>query len=394
METNDIINNSLNENMSNFLITDYIKQLLSTNTTLESLLQSLYSQGILSKDYPDEGLILIYNNYSNKNIKPMVRECRSIILDRNTFEIVCYTCNTPIYNLQAIKYLLDNSELEKKTYRCYEGTLLSLFNHNNKWFLSTRRCLDSNNSVWKNKSYFNFFMEVLQQDGYTFDEFTNLLDKNIGYYFILLHHENKNIIDYTYKFGSKYKKLCLAFIRDKKTQLEIKLKMEFVSEHIFLAEELDNLTSFDKINKKNDNYDKPQNEGIIIKIKNCNKLNILKLQNINYQFALATGPENNIFRGFIYLYQTDKLIKYFKNNPNFIKYKKIINPINLNESYDTIGVIDATFKICTSELYELFKLLWNFKTSKHQNGELYNILTKEYKNILFAIRGIYFKKKI
>jgi hypothetical protein len=49
--------------------------------------------------------------------------------------------------------------------------------------------------------------------------------------------------------------------------------------------------------------------------------------------------------------------------------------------------------VCTSELYELFKILLNLKTGKHMDQQLYNILPKEYKNIMYGIRGIYFKNK-
>ena len=74
-------------------------------------------------------------------------------------------------------------------------------------------------------------------------------------------------------------------------------------------------------------------------------------------------------------------------------YCKIINPLNTSESYDTIGTVDAVFKVCTSELFEPFKIL-DIKTGKHKNTKLYDKLSKDYKDVLFGIRGIYFKKKL
>ena len=65
----------------------------------------------------------------------------------------------------------------------------------------------------------------------------------------------------------------------------------------------------------------------------------------------------------------------------------------MQESYDTIGAIDALFKVCTSELFELFKKLWDVKTGQHLDSKMYTLLPKEYKDILFGVRGIYFKKK-
>ena len=37
--------------------------------------------------------------------------------------------------------------------------------------------------------------------------------------------------------------------------------------------------------------------------------------------------------------------------------------------------------------------MWNLKTNEHKNTDLYKILPREYKNILFGIRGYYFKQK-
>merc|ERR1712224_547588 len=92
----------------------------------------------------------------------------------------------------------------------------------------------------------------------------------------------------------------------------------------------------------------------------------------------------------ISLYQKDLLkqhIEYFEEN------RKIYNPMFVEPPYDTIGVIDALFKVVTSELFELFKMLWNVKVSKHKNKDIYNLLSQEYTTILFKIRGIYFTKK-
>ena len=47
----------------------------------------------------------------------------------------------------------------------------------------------------------------------------------------------------------------------------------------------------------------------------------------------------------------------------------------------------------TSELFELYKAVWCLKNGSHKNKELYNILSNEYKTILYKIKGIYYKKK-
>ena len=111
----------------------------------------------MTKYYPDEKLLLVYTKfedtpYDNTQLK---NECRSLIVDVEDKVIVSYTCNTPICNLEAMNYLLEHNDNTMEIYKCYEGTLMSLFHNKGKWFLSTRRCLDSKNSIWNENSHFD-----------------------------------------------------------------------------------------------------------------------------------------------------------------------------------------------------------------------------------------------
>lgn len=431
-----------------------IRNYITSHQSLDLMREKLLENGIFSKDYPEEGLMLIYTKYEpiveSKSLTSIVRnnedfnsskvsedknldinevkklkiECRSLIIDTENKEIVSYSCNTPICNLEAINYLLNSKNSQKlnnsiEKFKCYEGTLLSLFNHKSKWYLSTRRNLNSKDSIWNNVSYYDLFLDVIKQDGInSLDEFTENLDSSYCYYFILIHHLNKNIVDYTNKFGNNYKKLCLAFIRKKNDLSEINLEVNLndeneeslkntikkliVNENIFLAEKVEqditnvNCQNVNLSNESNEfsNMTTCDNEGIIIRIKNQNNMShFLKIQTYSYQFNKAIGAEKNIFKGFINLYQNNQLVNYLQSNSNLSAFKKIINPLNIQESYDTIGIIDSVFKVCTSELYELFKILWDIKTGKQLDTDIYKILPKEYKTILYNIRGIYFKKK-
>jgi hypothetical protein len=67
------------------------------------------------------------------------------------------------------------------------------------------------------------------------------------------------------------------------------------------------------------------------------------------------------------------LIDYFDQNPSS-SFVKIINPLNTYETFFSTGVVDSSFKVCTSELFELFKMLWSLKTGKSQNKELYEVV--------------------
>ena len=117
-----------------FLISNYVKNNTKDNNDIKLLQENLYKMGILLKDYPEDNLVLLYNKYENKNRSVIELECRSVILDRTTFDIVCYTCPTPIYNIDALNYLVKHTDKKKDIFRCYEGSLLSLYFYNNKWY--------------------------------------------------------------------------------------------------------------------------------------------------------------------------------------------------------------------------------------------------------------------
>ncbi len=395
-------------NTPQYLITSFLE---SCKDNLEDLRKKLFEKGVLTKDYIDDGLMLLYHKFDSPVTSELERECRSLIIDRTTLKIKSYSCETPRVNKEGMEYLVSHPEDFQLITTCYEGTYLSLFNHNTKWYVSTRRCLDSQDSVFKQnendeavnkKSHYEMFEEVIRKAGYaSFNEFTTNLDMDKSYYFVLIHHQNKHMIDYTSKFGENYGRICLTTIRDEDMrELDIySTQVDFAtyddSGVIFVPNKLESINEFAESNKIVKYNKQPENEGIVVRVwsNTMNKFHLIKLQNVNYQFSHVLGPERNMFKGLVYLYQNDKLVDYFKQNPHTQNIKKIVNPLNTSESYDTVGMVDAVFKVCTSELFELFKVLWSLKNCQHQNKELYDMLPKEYKDVMFAIRGMYYKKK-
>ena len=357
---------------------------------LDDLLKKLYDEyNIMSKDYPQHNMIILYNKYQTKKKSQLEKECRSIVIDRSSYNILCYSCPTPIYNIEAVNYMWKNQNSEKDSYICYEGPLVSLF-FNNKWFVSTRKCIYDNES--EESGQFKMFMDVLRKDGYTLDSFTSLLDKNSSYHFVLIHHLNENVVNYKKDFGEEYAKLCFIFARNGTTHVEIKsenIDCVNLSDNIFLPKKIED---YDKMtNSSLQNITElPSYEGIIIKMNN----NILKIQTPAYQFHKAIGSEKNMFRGFLYLYQNNILKQFFETNAATIgdKFRKVVNPMNTNETYDMVGMIDCLFKVLTSELLFLFNKLYD-SNGNQLNNSLYLKLPDEYKNILFQIRGVLFHNK-
>jgi hypothetical protein len=165
---------------------------------------------------------------------------------------------------------------------------------------------------------------------------------------------------------------------------------------IFVPKKLDSYKEFTNENKTVNYTEKPESEGVVVRVwdNDKRKYRLIKLQTMNYQFNMVLGSkenEENKYKGLIYLYQNGKLNDYIAQNKN--KNNKICNPLSTTESFDTIGVVDAVFKACSRELFELFKILYDLKTGSHLNNHLYDVLPKEYKDIEYAIKGIFNKKR-
>ena len=400
----------INNNSINFTLLDYIK----SNNNYQQIKNYLLDNKIRVREYENSDLIILSNKFK-EDLNEIQSECRSIIFDKKNMNIVCYAFDNIKYNQQAKLEFLKQNPKDFIIQESFEGTLLSVFNYDNKWYISTRQCLDARESKWKaNKSHYDMFLECINV---SFDEFTNFLKKEYNYFFVLLHYDNKHIVDYTSYFNNpNYKTIVHIMTKDKKTHKDIDIteKNQWIgdpnfiipckfnhehSKYINLKKFIDsdgsinipnNYSNFENldINNMNNNFDLPiTSEGLIVKIMNTlsNKIEVLKFQTNSYQIMSLLNPNTkNIYMGFVELYQNDLLKKHLEYFPGNVK---------INNTYDTIGIIDASFKVLTSELFELFRYLYDLKDCSHKNKEFYKLLPNEYTIVLYKIRGIYYKKK-
>jgi hypothetical protein len=95
----------------------------------------------MTKHYEQDNLLLVYHKYDTPSTSKIEKFSRSLVIDTNTWKIISFTCQNPILNGDAQQIILNNSNIPFEYYRCYEGSLLSMFYHNDKWYLSSRRCL-------------------------------------------------------------------------------------------------------------------------------------------------------------------------------------------------------------------------------------------------------------
>ena len=207
---NNLIEETYKRNMDNSR--DY------PTVLLEVLKEKHYWPDIKIKKYKnDKNLCLLHNSYKKDNVegfKELYDECRSIVLDFsrsiNNNVVISYANSIPI------RTTVNNytSTLYNPSDICYEavdGTLISVYYHNSKWYFGSSCCPDINSSKFSHPTKTHGYMldEILYEiyknniditnpniSSVLRDLFTSNLSPLFSYEFVLVHHENKHIIDY------------------------------------------------------------------------------------------------------------------------------------------------------------------------------------------------------
>ena len=140
------------------------------------------------KTYPN--LFLICGQDTSDYSLKIVNECNGIILDKNTLSIVCYTFDKCLEQ-NTLNPLLNCQEGNLYYEPVYEGSLIRAYFHENKWMISTKKCIDPAKSNWISKrSFMDLFNDAVSIQNPNILEH---LDQKYCYSFILVHPEN-NII--------------------------------------------------------------------------------------------------------------------------------------------------------------------------------------------------------
>jgi hypothetical protein len=263
-------------------------------------------------DYPD--LFLICNQDSSDFSLKIVCECNGIILNKNTLAVQCYTFD------KCSDGNIENTNLDfNELYLEYaiEGTLLRLFYYNDNWIMSTKKCIDAKKSRWvSTKNYYE-----LVKDFIDLDNLYSTLNKNYCYSFILIHPDNKIVVNYTDKA------LYHISTRDLTTLNEIVVEitgMNNIKKKLIDKNELQSVMN-NTLTDTTLYY-----EGYILVDKHFNRY---KLKNSIYQDARNIwGNTNNRFYRFLELRKDyhlfQKYLMYFQyDTTKFIEYEKRLDEL-------------------------------------------------------------------
>jgi len=284
---------------------DYLKNTLNLNIKIQ-----------------DNKILLNYRIDSPKD-SPIVNECRGLILDKNTFEVICYPFNR-FYNYgegYAAKIDWESAEIFEKL----DGTAIFLWwdKEFNKWQVSTRNMIYADGLVNENpllstkqRTFAQLFWEIFKEKF----QYTDKYNKDFTYCFELCSLENKVFKEY------KERDIVLLTTRNNKTLTEFEqCDSDIIARNRMLTRpkryKLSTLTLETVIKLIKDLDFKPYDEGFVV----CDKYNNrIKVKNPDYFIYSALKNNGNVEKNIVKLIvnnERDEFLSYF---PEYTKtYDKL-----------------------------------------------------------------------
>ena len=182
--------------LSKFLVDSNLDSFTKVKDCLESAPYFLKVKE--DNNFPDLYL-LSYDNDKSDMTNPVVCECRGIILEKNTNNVISYTFNKSIDCVLNNVVLDNNNEIvvpggfnfdDSVIEESVDGTQVRLFYYNDVWNVATTRCIDANRSYWySTRSFGDLFNDasIINYDD---------LDVRCCYSFVLKHPDNRIVVNY------------------------------------------------------------------------------------------------------------------------------------------------------------------------------------------------------
>lgn len=171
----------------------------------------LNSKGVIVK-YKDDLILLSYNlnTAMEHGIKidftdPIVKECRGIILNKNTFDVICYPFSK--FGNYTESYADSIDWLSAKIQEKIDGSLMKLYYYNNKWNWATNGMIDANDApLSDDKTFYDLVKSATNYADINFDS----LDKDNTYMFELVSPLKRIVVQYNqtllYHIGTRNNK--------------------------------------------------------------------------------------------------------------------------------------------------------------------------------------------
>lgn len=356
-------------------------------------------------------IVLIHNTYTRNDIesfKDLYNQCRSVVLDfgLNTYNnvVVSYANSIP----ERIPITIDDYKKtflqeNEKYYEAYDGTMINVYNYQGTWNFGTSSCPDVNSSKFSHptKRHGNMLDEILfsfYRNNFTEEEilhenpdvisqkirkmFTDNLNPEMAYEFLIVHHENIHILDYTPIYGNNYMKLFHMNTkrRDNLEEQDINNSVipEFINLGVCYPRQFSNIEeSYEYMNNVNTYC-----YGIIVKKIVNNQIKLYKISTQQIHFREDTDPCNpNIWINMLTIYMKNRA-DYHINDYINLYHPNIVLPFdNYGKPLDPTYLIHTTISTIKDSLLNLYSNTTKY-FPKYKRFRMNKELDKQYPPII------------
>jgi hypothetical protein len=327
-------------------------------------------------------IVLLHNTYLRKNVdnfKELYEQCRSVVLDFsldcNNNIVVTYANSIP-ERIDYNNYINTLYSQEDKIYEAYDGTIITVYNYKDEWYFGTSSCPDANSSKFSHptKKHGNMFDEILfkyfkqhitaeEVSALTSDEiasklrslFVQHLDPSMAYEFIIVHHENKHIIDYTGLLGDNYMEMFHINTKQRNTLVENDIISSIIPSLIEYGVKYP--LQFNNINEAYTYINTtPYSYGLIVKKNVEGKMKLYKISTDAINYREETDPcHPNVWMNILSVYMKNKTEYTIKDY--IANYNPNINlPLDNNsKSIDPTYLVHTIISTIKDSLYSYYK---------------------------------------
>ena len=153
--------------------------------------------GIKVKFYDEEGVVLLdYHMIDSPKLNPIVIECRSLILDTFTFEVVSRKFDRFFNYGEALEYYHDFDLSRSVIMEKVDGSLIGVYHHNGKWHISTRGMAFAEGEHTFGGTFKDKVLNAFGMDEQEFQSIFSVFNKNLTFVFEYTSPENRIVTKY------------------------------------------------------------------------------------------------------------------------------------------------------------------------------------------------------
>lgn len=352
------------------------------NNSLDELKNQL---GINSFQHPTEPLVILnYDQIESPKTNSIVRECRGLTLEMNTWNIVSRSFFR-FYNYGEVLDELGNFNFTNfHTLSKEDGSLCNIYNYKNKWYANTRGTFGLDELNFSGKNWQEWFCQAMGIN--SLNELDKFLDPKLSYACEFCSLINKVVRQYP----KPTMFLLSAF--DGLTELSVE-DVDKKSVSLFQRPERFEFRSVEQIQKFLNDHEEATFEGVVICDRNFNRW---KLKNLRYvALHRLKGSGDNLFHPkyiipFILRGESDEILTYFPEIKD--RFFEIQNKIdkeyeNLLKIWEDNWQIEnqKEFALKIVPLTKFSSILFTARKNKDQNAALIADMWKTHAELILKV---------